>query len=164
MDRHALHKRFQEFVRYAEMRHLAYNVAALQRDKMFHSLAVLSFFPAEGKTLLCAALAMAYAEASRTKVLVVDTTTFQNKNSLFLKECFNGSAPDVEVRSLEELRQTLPASPPAPSSLRGRAAPILESNITHDELPPLRPARENDASIIKQAAEDRSKGYGLVLL
>src|SRR5262245_21117411 len=81
----ALQRSFQEYVQYAEVRHLAFNIVALQQEKMFHSLAVLSGLPGEGKTLVCAALAMAYADACRTKVLIVDTASVHNKHSLILK-------------------------------------------------------------------------------
>src|SRR5689334_6815517 len=94
----AIHKRLQEFIHYYELKQLAYQFSALQQQKGFHSLSVLSFYPGEGKTLFCAALALAYAEACGSKVLILDTTTFQNKNSLNLKTCFNGSAPQIHVQ------------------------------------------------------------------
>jgi len=159
MGSQALHRRFQEFVQYAELRHLAYNVAALQREKMFHSLAVLSFFPSEGKTLLCAALAMAYAEVSRAKVLVVDTVTVQNKSSLILKDCFNGSAPNVEVRSLKQIRNRSTA----PGTLIRQKPEVLESTVVYEKPRHLAISRDDDVSLIKEVAEDQSKEYGLVL-
>ena len=126
--------RLQEYSRYYELKQMAYNIAALQQEKAFHSLAVLSFLPGEGKTLFCAAMAMAYAEACKTKVLIVDTTTFHHKHSFVLKECLNGLAPLIQTASLEDLR-----SAPAATSM------------------------ENDFSLIKKVAEDRSQQHGLVL-
>ena len=54
-------KRIGEFINYSEMKRLTDNVMALQSQKHFHTLAVLSVFPREGKTLFSAALAMAYS-------------------------------------------------------------------------------------------------------
>src|SRR5438128_1693791 len=105
-----LSARLQEFTRYTELKQLAYNIAALQQEKLFRSLAVLSFFPGEGKTLFCAALAMAYMETCQSKVLVVDTSTFRNENSLGLKQCLAGSSTYVDVKSLDELRNGVQAA------------------------------------------------------
>src|SRR5260221_8895601 len=115
MSNTALESRLQEFIRNPELKHLAYQIAALQQEKMFHSLAVLSVFPGEGKTLFCAAIAMAYAETCRTKVLLVDTATTRSKNSLILKQCFNGSTPLVEVVTVDELRKGWDSIGPASS-------------------------------------------------
>jgi hypothetical protein len=156
--------RLREFIRYSELKQLAHNVAALQQEKMFYSLAVLSFFPAEGKTLVCAALALAYAETCRSKVLVVDTTTFQNKGSLALKDCFNGSASLVEAMSLEDLRRIPGGSAQPSSSARPERAPALESEVVAGRSISVTTNRENDFSLIKRVAEDRSKPYGLVLM
>jgi hypothetical protein len=160
----ALEKRLQEFIHYAELKQVAYNVAALQQEKMFHSLAVLSFFPAEGKTLFCAAMAMAYTETCRTKVLVVDTTTIHNKGSLVLKECFNGSAPEVTVMSLEELRRGALGRGPVPAGLRADKTPALETEVVRERPAHTTVVKENDFSLIKSVTEDGSKQYGLVLL
>src|SRR5882672_9222683 len=99
-DGAAIDHRFKEFIRYSELKQLAYKIAALQQEKAFGSLAVLSVFPGEGKTLFCATLAMAFVETLRTPVLVMDTTTFQNNGSLVLKQCLGASLPMVEVVSL----------------------------------------------------------------
>jgi Mrp family chromosome partitioning ATPase len=131
-----LDHRLKEFIRCSELRQLAHNIAALQLEKQFHSLAVLSFFPEEGKTLFCAAVAISYSETTGSKVLVVDTTTLQGRKSLALGDCFNGSAPRVDVMSLDQLRQHSKELVPSAS----------------------------DFSLIKQVGEDRSKQYGLVLL
>ena len=162
----ALHSRLQEFMRYSELKQLAYTIRALQQKKMFRTLAVLSLLPAEGKTLFCAALAMAYAETCHVKVLVVDTTTIQRKGSWILKDCFNGSSPLVEVMSLEDLRNGsggLESSSPA--RYRADDEPALEPEVVND--PPsthLSVFEGTDLSLIKRAATERFTPYGLVLL
>jgi hypothetical protein len=160
----AIHQRLQEFIHYSELKHLAYNISAQQQQKAFHSLAVLSFFPAEGKTLFCAALAMAYVEICRARVLVVDTTTFQNKGSLVLGDCFNGSAPQVDVKTLEELRRGPNAFGQQIPGLRSDQRPTVELDILRAKPGHMPLARENDFALIKRTAEDQSKQYGLVLL
>ena len=160
----AIGDRFKEFIRYSELKQLAYKFAALQQKKMFRTLAVLSFFPGEGKSLFCAALAMAYAETCRTNVLVVDTTTFQNKRSLVLKECFNGSVPEVHVMSLEELRRASAGSGQLSSGSRTEKTPALEGVVVREHPANTAITKENDLSLIKNAAEDRAKQYGLILL
>ncbi len=168
MDHHSnkvLEGRLQEFIRYAELKQLAYQIAVLQQEKMFHSLAVLSVFPGEGKTLFCAAMAMAYAETCRAKVLVVDTTTIRNKNAILLKQCFNGSSPLVEVLSIDELRKGTGnfdgASSAAPRIEKG---PALESQLALDRPNQLAMPKENEFSKLKKVVEDRSEQYGIVLL
>jgi Mrp family chromosome partitioning ATPase len=160
----ALHNRLQEYVHFSEIKQMAFNVAALQQEKAFHSLAVLSFYPAEGKTLFCAALAMVYAETCRTKVLVVDTTTFQNPGSLVLKECFNGSTPDVHVTTLEELRHVTGGAGPSVVETRMDIGPALKAEVVRDRTVSVTIPKGNDFSLIKKLSEDRSKQYGLVLL
>ncbi len=159
MSSSTLHRHFEEYVQYAEIKHLAYNIAALQKEKMFHTLTVLSCFPEEGKTLLCAALAMAYAEAFQSRVLVVDATSLQNKNSLRLKSCFNGSSPLVELTSLAEMPRK---SQPSPAQLKN--APVLETTVMKPEDQPVRVTRENHFSTIKTLMEDASRQYGLILI
>lgn len=154
-------KCLQEFVTYAELKQMAYNVAALQQQKMFHSLAVLSYFPGEGKSLFCAALALAYADVSRSKVLIVDTSTFHNEGSLVLGQCLNGSQPLVEVKSLEELRNGFNRPNP---SFRPEKGPVLEPEIVHDRHPTLSAPVENDFHLLKKVAHEGTKEYGLVLL
>src|SRR5258706_1278156 len=97
--------RFKEFIHYSELKQLAFKIEALQQEKAFRSLAVLSCLAGEGKTLFCAALAMAYVQTRRTSVLVIDTTTHQSEGSLVLKQCLGPSLPLVEEVSLEELRK-----------------------------------------------------------
>jgi len=165
-DSTAIDSRLQEFIRYSELKQLAYNIATLQQKKMFRSLAVLSCLPAEGKTLFCAAMAMAYVETCRSKVLVVDTTTMQHEGSLVLRDCFNGSAPLVEVLSLEDLRNGSGGSvPPCAARYREDNEPVQEPEVTHD-MPSmsLSVPGGTDLSLIQSVAAERSKQYGLVLL
>lgn len=163
-DPKALSGRLQEFIRYSELKQMAYNIAALQQQKMFHSLAVLSFFPQEGKSLFCVALALAYAEASRSKVLIVDTATFHQEGSLVLSQCLNGSQTLVEVMSLEDLRKGSSRLIPPAASLNTEKSPFLEAEIVKDRRPTVQAPPENDFNLLKKVAHDGSKGYGLVLL
>src|SRR3954471_12270489 len=85
--------RLKDIVQYSELKRMADNVMIQQRKKPFRSLAVLSFFPGEGKTLFSAVMAMAYAEACQARVLAVDTTTFANPHSLSLRQCLSNAYP-----------------------------------------------------------------------
>lgn len=156
----------QDYVHYSELRQLTYNIAALQQEKRFHSLAVLSFFPAEGKTLLCAALASAYAETCRSKVLVVDTATYHNKGSLALGDCLGQSASMVDVKSLDALRKNglsrllLSSGTPPPMG----KAPEVEPEVVQAVPPRASPPPDNDFAILKNVADQASREYGLVLM
>jgi Mrp family chromosome partitioning ATPase len=157
--------RIGEFVRYSELKQLAYNTVALQQEKRFHSLTVLSFFPGEGKTLFCAALAMAYVEACRARVLVLDTTTIQNKRSLMLRDCFDGSTPQVDVITLEDLRkESVNLRVPMANGTYANAGSTVGPEIVDGSPEDNWSGRESDFSLIKRLTEDRSKNYGLVLL
>jgi Mrp family chromosome partitioning ATPase len=161
----AISEHFQDYTRYSELKQLAYNIAVLQREKMFHTLAVLSFFPEEGKTFFCAALAMAYADTCRSKVLVVDTATTRGSQSLALKQCFDASNQSVEVMSLEELRKgTNGLKPPASTNPRAEKVPILDPEVVYNRTVQVSSKQDSDFSIIKRMSEDHSKQYGLVLL
>jgi Mrp family chromosome partitioning ATPase len=153
----SLQRQFQEYVQYSEIKHLAYNVAALQQSKMFHTLAVLSCFPEEGKTLLCAALAMAYAEACHTKVLIVDTTSRSQENSLNLRSCFNGTSPSVEIKSLSDIERPILSSPDPKT-------PVVEPSSIEVEPRSRKPARGGHFSPISRLREQFSRDYGLILL
>jgi hypothetical protein len=161
----AMPSRLQEYIHYSELKQLAYTIAGLQQEKMFYSLAVLSFFPGEGKTLFCAAMAMAYAETCREKVLVVDTTTILNKRSLVLRQCFNGSTPLIDIMSLDELRKGSNGNGNASANrFPEDDGPALDSEVVHDREIHLTTGKENDFSLLKKVAKDRSRQYGLVLL
>jgi Mrp family chromosome partitioning ATPase len=162
--RNALDRRLQEFIRYSELKQLVYNIVALQEEKRFHSIAVISFFPGEGKTLFCAALAMAYAETCRSKVLIVDTATFQNKRSLALKDCFNGSASLVDVTPLEDLRKNSKAfTPPSNSQIQSEKGPVLDVEVVTVRPIKMSMTLEHDFTLIKKVSEEHSPHYGLVL-
>ncbi|MFA5976384.1 MAG: hypothetical protein WC859_09525 [Elusimicrobiota bacterium] len=155
----------KEFARYTELKHLAYNLAALQQQTMFRSLAVLSFFSGEGKTLFCATAARAYAEACGTRVLAVDTTTAQNSGSLLLRECFDASDSAVDVTSLEEFRKSsneLPSS--AAKKLTTEESLVHEPEIVAGIRISTKFKRGPDHSLIQKLTEDTAKAYGLVLL
>ena len=164
--RKALASRLQEFTHYAELRQVAFNLAALQQEKKFHSLAVLSFFPAEGKTLFCAAMARAYADACRSKVLIVDTTTNQNKGSLLIEHCFEEEPPMTELVSLEVLRRNSngAAVPPPGPGFPGEKARVLVSDIVKNRSANGSEAKESDFALIQKTIEDPSRQYGLVLV
>src|SRR5262249_25603828 len=85
--------RLSDAVQYAEVKRLVDQIMRLQHQKGFRSLAVLSLFPGEGKTLFSAALALAYTSIGQARALVVDTTTLHNPTSLILKQCFDASSP-----------------------------------------------------------------------
>src|SRR3954451_17471476 len=101
----SLADRLKDITQYSEVKRLADNLMLLQRQKQFRSLAVLSLFPGEGKTLFCAMMAHAYSDAFQARVLVVDTTTFRHPKSLNLKQCIDPAHPLIDCISLEEYRQ-----------------------------------------------------------
>src|ERR1041385_3285987 len=94
-DKPAIYDRLRDITRYAEFKRLAYNIVAQQQQRQFRSLTVLSAFPMEGKTLFCAAVAMAYAETCRSSVLAVDATTYRNPESLTLRDCIDPSFSQI---------------------------------------------------------------------
>src|SRR4051812_19278710 len=98
--------RLKEVAQYAEVKRMADHLLLLQRQKQFRSLAVLSLFPGEGKTLFTAMIAHAYAEAGHARVLAVDTTTLNTPRSLRLKQCLDTDHPLIDFLSLEEYRHT----------------------------------------------------------
>ena len=155
----------KEFIHYSEIKQSAHKIATLQQKKKFHSLAVLSFFPSEGKTLFCATLAMAYAETHETRVLVIDTTTQQNKSSLDLRECLDESNPRVDVLSLAKLRKSSNGhSLPSATDFESGNESVLEPDIMPDGTTTLSSLKKNYLSLIKKETAERSKQYGLVLL
>jgi hypothetical protein len=160
----AIDQRFKEFIHYAEVKHIAYNVIALQEQKMFRSLAVLSFFPGEGKTLFCAAMAMAYVEASNNKAAVIDTTNFQNKRSLSLSDCFEGFSPQLELLSLEGLRRASRSTLSAEKRASGDKMSVIEPDIMSGPWTGPSVSVENDFSLVRRATEDQTKQFRLVLM
>ena len=157
--------RFKEFIHYSELKQLAFKIEALQQEKAFRSLAVLSCLAGEGKTLFCAALAMAYVQTRRTSVLVIDTTTHQSEGSLVLKQCLGPSLPLVEEVSLEELRKGSDGFGPLSGlTLTSEEDPALVTEMVPQSAIHLAFLKENDLSQIKKKSADRSNPYGLVLL
>ncbi len=158
----ALSLRMSEYVRYAELKAAAYAVASLQQKKMFHSLAILSLYPRDGKTHFTAALALAYADVCRANVLVVDATTYQNKDSLALQEVIPASHPFVRVRSVAQM-QIKPATSGASPGSHIPGEPPVEAEIVHPDEAPKPPLPDNDFSLLQDVMK-QSKPYGLVLL
>ena len=146
--------RFKQYSNYAEIRQMAYNIAAMQRERMLKSVAVLSFFHGEGKTLFCAALAKAYAQACGSRVLVVDTAQHQSAGAHVLGDCFSASEHGVEVTTLGN-RKSYEAPPPEEAKTSGGGEESGLSTL---------PAVDNDFSMITKVASENSKQYGLILL
>jgi Mrp family chromosome partitioning ATPase len=104
-------KDLHNFIQYTEIKNLLDRLLLLQETEKFHSLAVLSEFDGEGKTFVAAALAVAYTERLKRKVLIVDTTTPRQlhlpvsaktrKKSELLGELLE-EAEQVDVISLSE--------------------------------------------------------------
>jgi Mrp family chromosome partitioning ATPase len=162
----AFGERLKDFIRYSEVKHLLYKVIDLQHDRRtdFRSLAVLSAFPGEGKTLFCAALAMAYVDSCRSKILVVDTTTFHHPHSLALRQCIDPDHPQIDFMSLTEGsngRNQLNSTPADASETRD-LAPEPERGGDGDFAVSM--VLESEHSLIRRVAKDRAKQYGLVLL
>lgn len=153
----------KELIQYAELRHLAQSIALLQREKAFRSLAVLSVLPSEGKTLLCASLAMAYAEQISSDVLVIDAGTVLNSRSLSLKDCLDPLPPHIDFRSLEEIRQNGGAATLAEGNGQEEQQEYLPSVVSERTLIPPRQS-ENDSALIQNAVEQNGKSYGLILV
>lgn len=144
--------RIEEYSHYTEVRQLAYNIAALQQESMFHSLAVLSFFPGEGKTLACAALARAYFEARRAPVLIVDTTLRESSSSLALRQCLPSPECTADIASLSDWRKNGASPGRSPGEDTGHGLPLAT------------PGAPNDFALIQSVASHNAKRYGLILL
>jgi Mrp family chromosome partitioning ATPase len=157
--------RLGEFVQYSELKQLAFNIAMLQQEKMFHSLAVLSFFPGEGKTLFCAAAAMAYADVRQSRVLIIDTTTLQNQGSLLLRDCFTPPSPAVDLMTMQEIRA---GSNDAPMPESGRARDkhqiLHEPEIATNTRLRTVSGQGSDPNLLRMATQEKSKSHGLVLM
>jgi len=159
--------RLEEFVQYAELKQLAFNIAMLQREKMFHSLAVLSFFPGEGKTLFCATAAMAYADTCRSRALIIDTTTLQNPDSLNLRDCFTPSSPAVDVMTMDDIRAgsgggRMPESNGDEDADEDQT--IHETQIVASPRFKAVSGQGSDQNLLRIVTRKESKSHGLVLL
>jgi Mrp family chromosome partitioning ATPase len=157
--------RLKDVMDYAEIKRLADNLMILQRQKKFRSLAILSFFPEEGKTIFAAMLALAYTDACASRVLVVDTTTSQNPQSLVLKQCLPAGHPQIDFISLEEYRRGSNGNGNGFPSKENRAdTPTLEADVVSNGSVTLWVQKKSDQFLIRKMAEERAGQYGLVLM
>lgn len=152
--------RLKEVIHYAEIRRMADNILLLQQQKQFRSLAVLSLFPGEGKTLFCALMAMAYSEASQTRVLAVDSATLHTPRSLRLKMCLDPTYPMIDFLALEEYRQSANGN----GSFSGHPEQDLPVRDTHNASVGLLVRKESDQLLLRKLSEEHANQYGLILL
>jgi Mrp family chromosome partitioning ATPase len=156
--------RIGEFVQYSELKQLAFNLTMLQRQKLFHSVAVLSFFPGEGRTLFCATAALAYAEASRSRVLIIDTTTLQNRGSLNLRDCFSPPSPSVDVQKMTDIRGNPDDGPGSEHGRHnGAHANVHESEVVSNTRFKTVSGEEADQNLLRSVTQKESASHGLVL-
>ena len=122
--------------------------------------------------MFTAALAVAYTDADNSRVLVVDTATFQDSGSLHLKECFNSHFPAVDYLSLQDYRHGA-VSAKKQNGNDGRQAPddewpgeplALEPEVVTDGEMSIMLRKRSDQSLIRALARERAEQYGLVLL
>ena len=157
--------RLNDLMNYAELKRLIYSLLSMQQKKRFRTLSVLSLFPGEGKTLVCAAMAMAYVEACRSRVLAVDATTYGNTNSLVLKDCLDPSNSQIDFLSLSERRsETSERHALALDARHARETASLEAVVIKEDSTSLSLTKESDHALISKIAAEESKRYGLVLL
>jgi Mrp family chromosome partitioning ATPase len=152
--------RLKEVAQYAEVKRMADHLLLLQRQKQFRSLAVLSLYPGEGKTLFTAMIAQAYAEAGHARVLVVDTTTLNTPRSLRLKQCMEPNHPLIDFLSLEEYRQS-------PNGNGHHSEQHVEAGASSEStVPPIAMLlkRNSDQHLIRRLSEERASQYDLILL
>jgi Mrp family chromosome partitioning ATPase len=150
--------RLADVAQYSEIKRLADQIIQMQRQKPFRSLAVVSLFPGEGKTLFTALMAMAYADACQTRVLVVDTATLRHPASLVLKQCFDSSYPLIDAISLEEYRH----SKAEESTLNKSSDAAFKADFMNGSVSMVK--KESDQFLIRKLAQERASQYGLVLL
>lgn len=164
-DKPALYDRLKDLMNYSELKRLAYKIIAQQQQKRFRSLAILSSFPMEGKTLFCAAMAMAYAETTHSSVLVVDATTHHNPKSLTLKDCLDPSVSQIDYLSLAERRNESNGVHPMPMENRlARRQFSVEAEVVQGSAISVSLVNKSDHALISQVAEESAKDYGLVLM
>jgi Mrp family chromosome partitioning ATPase len=152
-------ERLKDYIRYSELRQLVYRIVDLQRRQRdsFSSLAVLSLFPSEGKTLFCAALAAAYADTCRTRVLAVDTTTTRHSKSLSLKQCIDPANQMIDFVFLTDHRH----SGFSDDGLHQPIGGSLEQD--GDGAMALGPML-NEHYLVTKVTKSAAKQYGLVIL
>jgi len=157
---------------YSEIKKILDNIGHLQQRESFKSIALLSFLPAEGRTLFAATLAMAYANTWKRKVLIVNSCTVKRSGSLTLDQClgepskpntskfFGSHHPLVDMISLSDWVGT--ANEPSQSADKYRireltsrpdyslviidTSPISSKN--RNNFDPIALARQADASIL----------------
>lgn len=156
-------ERIREFAQYSEIKQLAFRIKSLQAQKRFQSLAVLSYFAGEGKTLLCAALALAYADISRNQVCIIDTTTRYIEGSLRLPECLVATERRVAIMTMEDLR-TGKANIAREGPAAAGKSPVVHSPEVVSGIPPQAvDGRAPDATLFRAMSEE-GKTHGLVLI
>jgi len=157
--------RLKDLMNYSELKRMAYSILAIQQKKRFRTLSVLSCFPGEGKTLFCAAMAMAYADACRSRVLVVDTTTSHNPRSLILKDCLDPSMSQIDFLSLSERQaESNDLKTSTLDARHARETPSVEAVLVRENTTSLSVTKESDHALISKVASEGSKHYGLALL
>jgi Mrp family chromosome partitioning ATPase len=156
--------RVREITQYSEVKRLADNIQLLQQQKPFRSLAILSLFPGEGKTLTAAALAVAISETSQARTLVVDTTTFRNPRSLALKQCIP-SNPLIDFVSLEEYRKSTNGNG---NGYGHHAEEPLKAEIIGGQSGNgsvgVMVRKDSDQLFLRKLADESAPQYGLVIL
>lgn len=95
-------KALKNFIQYSEVKLLLDQILVLQEQAHFQSIAIISEFQGEGKSFICAALALVYSERLNKKVLVIDTTVEANAPDL-LAELLEDTTR-VDLISLKTLR------------------------------------------------------------
>lgn len=158
-----LGERLKDFIRYSEVKQVLYRILDLQKERGtdFRSLAVVSALPGEGKTLFCTALAMAYVETCRARLLVVDTTTFNRPGSLILRQCLDPGHPQIDLLSLAEERRSGNGVKPLSGGVERQEGPL---GTDETAVPPPPSPMEIEHSLIRKVAKDHAKQYGLVIL
>lgn len=165
----AVSDRVKEYAQYSEIRQLAFRIKSAQAQKQFQSIAVLSCYPGEGKTLLCSALALSYADVSRSRVSIIDTITRPNEGSLSLYDCLGSTERRVAVVSMEDVRSgktSLSREGATPAA--GASRPVVHNPEVVSNLPPHVPpnsaeGRGPDSSLFHAMTEE-GKTHGLVLI
>jgi Mrp family chromosome partitioning ATPase len=153
--------RLKEVAHYTEVKRMADHFLLLQRQKQFRSLAVLSLFPGEGKTLFTALLATAYTQACHGRVLAVDTTTLHTPRSLRLHQCLDPDYPLIDFVSLDEYRHTTNGDgiyhdrhaddvAVHQAAMNGPVATLVK--------------KDSDQYVLRKLAEERSSQYDMILL
>jgi Mrp family chromosome partitioning ATPase len=84
---------FSEYIRHPSFKRLLNAISTAQERDRLKSLAVLSYFPGEGKTFFVSVLALGYASFLRKRVLIMDTVS-QTRNESFYMGTVLGAPED----------------------------------------------------------------------